>query len=226
VVSSGDLEAMQASRPRGLGARHERASLILLPSAELEREVAMPQRGQVFMLKSTGRDGRPLWAYRYRRGGRGSKRPQRGGFATEEEARAALERALDGRQQRGPLTAITFAELCERYLAQHDVDPVTLAKLRWLLARSVAAFGGRHVVDLRSEELAAWRMNVPEGHRFEATQALRQVLRRAVVWGIIDENPAWSASRTRLAGARRCGPSSRGRSWRRWPPGSAPTTDR
>jgi hypothetical protein len=29
-----------------------------------------------------------------------------------------------------------------------------------------------------------------EGHRFEATQALRQVLNRAVSWKLIDENPA------------------------------------
>jgi len=33
-------------------------------------------------------------------------------------------------------------------------------------------------------------MTVPEGHRFEATQALRQVLNRAVCWGLIDYNPA------------------------------------
>jgi integrase len=31
---------------------------------------------------------------------------------------------------------------------------------------------------------------VPEGRRFEATQALRQVLNRAVEWGLIDTNPA------------------------------------
>jgi integrase len=36
----------------------------------------------------------------------------------------------------------------------------------------------------------AWRLTVPEGHRFEATQALRQVLNRAVAWGLIDYNPA------------------------------------
>src|SRR5439155_8704604 len=28
------------------------------------------------------------------------------------------------------------------------------------------------------------------GHRFEATQALRQVLNRAVAWGLLDNNPA------------------------------------
>ncbi len=33
-------------------------------------------------------------------------------------------------------------------------------------------------------------MTVPPGHRFEATQALRQVLARAVAWGMIDVNPA------------------------------------
>jgi hypothetical protein len=43
---------------------------------------------------------------------------------------------------------------------------------------------------LRPPEIAAWRMTVPIGHRFEATQALRQVLNRAVEWGLIDVKPA------------------------------------
>ena len=150
----------------------------------------MSQRGQVFKLTSAGRDGNPLWAYRYRLGGRGSKRPQRGGFPSENDARAALDRTLDALHPRGPWAEMTFAELADRYLAQHDVDPVTLQKLRWLLSKSVAAVGERRVVDLRSEELAGWRMTVPEGHRFEATQALRQVLGRAVAWKVIDANPA------------------------------------
>src|SRR2546423_10413813 len=33
-------------------------------------------------------------------------------------------------------------------------------------------------------------MTISPGHRFEATQALLQVLARAVVWGMIDSNPA------------------------------------
>jgi hypothetical protein len=33
-------------------------------------------------------------------------------------------------------------------------------------------------------------VSVPDGHRFEATQALRQVLNRAVAWGLLDFNPA------------------------------------
>jgi hypothetical protein len=44
--------------------------------------------------------------------------------------------------------------------------------------------------ELRSPAIAAWRMTIPAGHRFEATQALRQVLARAVSWGLLDLNPA------------------------------------
>jgi integrase len=33
-------------------------------------------------------------------------------------------------------------------------------------------------------------MTIPPGHRFEATQALRQVLAKAVVWQMLSENPA------------------------------------
>jgi integrase len=77
----------------------------------------------------------------------------------------------------------------EAYLAQHDVDPVTIEKLRWLLGKAVAAFGERPVGELRSEEIAAWRIALSPGYRFDATQAL-QVLAREVLWGMIDVNPA------------------------------------
>jgi hypothetical protein len=41
-----------------------------------------------------------------------------------------------------------------------------------------------------SEEIAAWRIALSPGYRFDATRALRQVLARAVLWGMIDVNPA------------------------------------
>jgi hypothetical protein len=56
---------------------------------------AMLQQGQVLRLKSKGSNGEVLWAYRYRIGGRDSKRVQRGGFRTERDAREALERELE-----------------------------------------------------------------------------------------------------------------------------------
>jgi hypothetical protein len=107
----------------------------------------------VFELKSRDRDGNPLWAYRCRLAGRGSKRAQRGGFATESDAQAALERA---RREHGvPTRSLTLAELVDEYLAQHDVEPATLRKLRWLLRKAVAAFGDVPVGELRSQEIAA-----------------------------------------------------------------------
>jgi integrase len=156
-----------------------------------EGVIAMSQQGQLFRIKRTGRDGEPLWAYRYRLGGRGSKRVQRGGFASERDAAQALERELERlRRERGVSRSLTLAELVKVYLAQHDVEPVTIEKLRWLLAKAVAVFGDRPVSDIRSEEIAAWRIALSPGYRFDATQALRQVLARAVVWGMINANPA------------------------------------
>jgi hypothetical protein len=67
---------------------------------------------------------------------------------------------------------------------------VTIEKLRWLLAKAVAVFGERPLGELRSEEIAAWRIALSPGYRFDAMHALRQVLARAVVWGMIDVNPA------------------------------------
>lgn len=136
----------------------------------------MVQQGQVFKLASQDGDGSVLWAYRHRQGGRGSKRVQRGGFATERDARDALERSLDKlRREDGSAKVLTLGELVEQYLAQHDAAPVTLEKLRWLLAKPVRVFGDRRLRDLRSPEIAAWRMTIPPGYRFEATRALRQV---------------------------------------------------
>src|SRR5581483_10195432 len=72
----------------------------------------------------------------------------------------------------------------------HQAAPVTITKLRWLLSKATAVLGEKRLADLSPRDVYAWRMTVPEGHRFEATQALRQVLNRAVCWGLLDDNPA------------------------------------
>jgi hypothetical protein len=97
----------------------------------------MAQQGQVFPLAGERQDGR-LWAYRYRVGGRGSRRVQRGGFASEEAAVEALERALEQlRREQGLVESPTLSEFVEVYLAQHEGEPETTEKLRWLLAKAV-----------------------------------------------------------------------------------------
>ena len=108
----------------------------------------------MFELKRRSREGQPLWAYRYRLSGRGSRRVQRGGFASEQDAAAALERDLERvRRERRIPRSLTLAELIETYLAQHDVQRVTIEKLRWLLSKATALAAGidpfRRVYDLR-----------------------------------------------------------------------------
>ena len=150
----------------------------------------MVQQGQVFKLKTKDADRRPLWAYRYRLNGRGSQRIQVGGFATRTDAARALRAALDRLRPGGRATTLTLAEFVAEYLQAHPGLPVTVSKLRWLLGKATAALGDVRLVDLTPEQVCKWRMTVPEGHRYEATQALRQVLNRAVAWELLDYNPA------------------------------------
>ena len=150
----------------------------------------MIQQGQVYKLKSKGPDGQPLWAYRYRLEGRGSERPQVGGFATRAEAEKALRKVIDRLGPGGGMATITLAEFVDEYLEMHQAAPVTIAKLRWLLGKATANLGESRLADLSPRVVHAWRMTVPERHRFEATQALRQVLNRAVAWRLLDYNPA------------------------------------
>src|SRR6266498_4874727 len=131
----------------------------------------MAQLGQVVQMKSKTAGGEALWGYRYRTGGRGSRRVQRGGFMSERDAGEALERALERlRRANGTASTLTLAELVDEYLAQHDAQPETIEKLRWLLTKAVLVFGDRRLGQLRPQEIAAWRMTIPPGHRFEATQ--------------------------------------------------------
>ena len=148
------------------------------------------QQGQVFKLKRKGVDGRPLWAYRYRVEGRGSRRVQVGGFGSQTEAQRALERALTRLRPGGRAATLTLSEFAAEYLQAHPGLPVTVSKLRWLLRKATAAMRDVRLIDLTPEQVCKWRMTIPEGHRYEATQALRQVLNRAVAWDLLDSNPA------------------------------------
>lgn len=115
----------------------------------------MVQQGQVFQLETKGSDGERLWAYRCRVAGRGSRRIQQGGFASERDAHEALERALERlRRERRVSRSLTLRELVVEYLAQHEAEPETIEKLRWLLAKSIAEFGDLRIGELRSQEIA------------------------------------------------------------------------
>ncbi len=150
----------------------------------------MIQQGQVFKLKARCADGEPLWAYRYRVAGRGSARLQVGGFSTRAEAQRALQNKLARLVPGGRSATLTLGEWVVEYLNTHPGERVTVAKLRWLLGKATAKLGDVCLAELSPEQVCAWRLTIPEGHRFEATQALRQVLNRAVAWKLIDDTPA------------------------------------
>jgi hypothetical protein len=93
----------------------------------------MVQHGQMLKLKTRGADGKPTWAYRYRVDGRGSARPQVGGFTSQGEALQALKAELERlRRRNGRHGQIMLSQLADEYLAQHEAEPRTIAKLRWL----------------------------------------------------------------------------------------------
>jgi hypothetical protein len=138
-----------------------------------------------------------VWAHRYRVNGGRSKRPQVGGFATRAQAERALRRELERLR---PGRQVTLAELVEGYLQVHQAAPATIEKLRWLLAKATAAFGEVRLVELRADAICAWRPTLPEGHRFEATQAVARADQRKWRQAIV-ETARRSATATRLASA-------------------------
>jgi integrase len=141
------------------------------------------QRGQI--LRTEG----GVWAIRYRDAE--GRRPQRTGFRTKAEARAALDEAL--RQVRlGPLHRpnVTLRELVDAYVAQYDAAPSTVAWLRDNVRPALECFGDQPIGSLTVQRLATWRAAVPEGKRYRSHRALRQVLQAAVRWKWIEDNPA------------------------------------
>jgi hypothetical protein len=114
----------------------------------------MWQQGQVFKLKARGQDGQALWAYRYRLEGRGSARRQVGGFARRAEAQKALAKVLE-RLGPGCAGTMTLGELVDEYLELHQAEPVTIAKLRWLLGKATAMLGEVRLAELSPKDVYA-----------------------------------------------------------------------
>src|SRR5215211_4496535 len=125
----------------------------------------------------------------------GARRRQ-GGFATKSEAGAWLDGKLADvaglRRGDAPTVArtldVTFAELAGRFLAAHEADDVTIAKIRAALGSAVNEFGSRPIRTLRPDELAAWRKKISNRHH--AFRAVKQVLAQAERWEWIEKSPA------------------------------------
>jgi hypothetical protein len=101
-----------------------------------------------------------------------------GWVRTRAEAQRALQNRLARLVPDRRSATLTLGEWVEEYLEAHQGERVTVAKLRRLLGKATAELGAVRLPELSLEQVCAWRLTVPEGHRFEATQALRQVLNR------------------------------------------------
>lgn len=122
------------------------------------------------------------WQQRVRVNGR---RLQKGGFKTKQDAR-------DWRDVQAGIAkhSISVNELIDRYLRVYSGAQSTKDGLHWKLGKARVAFGSVKAEALTAEEIAAWRLLIPEGHRFETTQALRQAFAWAIEAGLISRSAA------------------------------------
>jgi len=109
------------------------------------------------------------------------------------DARAALNRELDrlrlGAAYRAP---ITFDELCERFLGQHDGKESTRSVLRVRLRRPREVFGVSQASDVTTEALQRLLngLDVKQSYRHSVLRAVRGVYNFGVRARLVDENPA------------------------------------
>ena len=186
----------------------------------------MIQQGQVFKLKTKGADGRPLWAYRYRLEGRGSERPQVGGFGTRAEAETALFKVPDRLGPGGGRATITLAEFVHEYLEMHQAEPVTIAKLRWLLSKATAVLGEKRLADLSPRDVygcgSAFRRDTASRRRRHCGKFSTALS----PGGCSTTTRPSAASRTRRGGRRRSDRSKHGGRSKPWPRNSGRCTGR
>ena len=141
---------------------------------------------------------RKTWIVRWFENGR---RQQRSGFATKREAHHWFDDEVRPRLRgrRRASSAMTLREFTETWLRAHgaDVEPGTIATLRYRLAHALREFGDVPLSDLerRSLEIAGWRAGLPERRRYPATSALRQAFEAAIRWELLTENPAKKAGK-------------------------------
>jgi hypothetical protein len=163
----------------------------------------MIQQGQP-QAEDAVRDGRPLWAYRYRLHGREPARPPVGGFSSRAEAEDALRKVLV-RRARG---ADDGRGSGRGEPGMHQAEPVTIAKLRWLLGKATGALGPVRLSRARERRRADGAVLGSEGDRGRDRRRDRTSARVAVLAAVDRERvPAPSPRRYAVS---RFSPSPRG----------------
>lgn len=140
------------------------------------------------------------------------RRRYRSGFDSKKEARQwftdEVRPRLLGRKRESSTS--TLSEFSETWLQAHaaNVEPGTIATLRYRLAHALDEFGDVPLADLQRQalEIAAWRASLPERLRYPATSAFRQALNAAVAWDLIEVNPVKKAGKNPQPKAREIRP--------------------
>jgi len=127
---------------------------------------------------------------------RDAKRDKRykGGFVLKRDAQAYLDEQI-GKARRGEVSArdITLADFVDLYLSTYDASPARITVLRDQLAKATGEgmpFNDRAIRSIHVEELLAWRQPMSPPTRWQATQAIKQVLAEATVRGHLDQDPS------------------------------------
>src|SRR6266508_3135570 len=82
----------------------------------------------------------------------------------------ALEKVLARLGPGGRAATMTLGELVDEYLEMHQAEPVTLAKLRWLLGKATATFGEVRLAVLSPRDVYAWHLTIPDLHLYDAAK--------------------------------------------------------
>jgi integrase len=143
------------------------------------------QAGQVFKL------GEKNWGWRYRDTATG-KRPQRSGYETKGDARAALNLRLERISGDGSFKAhATVREIRDAYLETYEAADRTVAWLTYHAAKAVDAFGDQHPDDITPEAFRRWRAGLSNKQSAHQThRVFRQILAQALADGWIKTNVA------------------------------------
>lgn len=138
----------------------------------------------------TNSDGTYSIGYRLPNG----RRKQEGTFPTKRAAQQRLNAVLAEIGSGAWQEDVTFDVLADRWLAVYDRAKATRARARFQANLARAEFGRRPVRKITPEEVARWRMTLPERSRHQTHAMLRQILEAGVQWGYAARNVAKAVS--------------------------------
>jgi integrase len=114
-----------------------------------------------------------------------------GTYALRRDALLALQERVPSHRNLRPANAdVTLDELAERFLATYEAKLSTRKRVTYQLGIAQRAFGSYPIRDLTSEDIARWRLTLPERSRSQIHSVLSMALDRAQRWDLLGRNPA------------------------------------